>query len=572
MKRTIALDNITDIQIKPCIKRTLRRFKTFARFGTENMRIKQYLLLLLLMSFNIYTQSYAESNDVNTIHLLRIFQGEEHNMYLGASVDVLCDINRDGYNDFAIGVPGANGERGRVDVYFGHPDPDSMEKRTINGSSRVVYFGYNLKNIGDINGDGRTDLLIVSHNATRDYEIVHIYTGNDTGWFDYVKSYRGEEKYDGFGYALSADDFNGDGYNDFIIGAPNYDRQRGKVYIYLGGDSIPDQPYRTIRGDSSLAYFAGSVAGVGDVNSDGYDDFVVGGPLGDPKGIINAGYFKLYFGGTEIDPIADIELSGTRMYGGMGRTFCSGYFNGDTIRDFIVGSDGEAFVYFGSNDIDNSPDLVFGTPEIPAGYLSYTGDINNDGFSDFLSSNPFYGYNNGLVDIYLGSQKFDTLYDYRIHGEWASYFGWTLSTAGDVNGDGLDDFLVGEKYLLGMIQGQGRVYLYSGDSTLVRIDNSPNNNIKLAEFQITGTYPNPFNNTTTIRYSITGRGFYYLKIYNISGQLIYQKKVNHHSPGHYSTDWNGKDSSGNRVSSGLYLVTMVHDGYQSNPTKILLLK
>jgi|GEM_PF-3560586 len=529
--------------------------------------IGSYLLILFFIAF---LPVYGIGDMVANIHILRIFQGEEKNVYLGASPAALGDIDRDGYADFAFGVPGADNERGRVDIYFGHPNPDSLKKRTINGSEETVYFGYNIKNIGDINRDSKADLLIVSHNATRDYEIVHVYTGNDTGWFDYTKSYVGEEKYDGFGYELGSGDFNGDGFSDFLIGAPKFDRQRGKVYIYLGGDTIADEPYLTFQGDSSLACFTGSIAGVGDINHDGYDDFVVGGPSGDPNGIINAGYFKLYLGGIEIDTIPEIELSGYREYQTIGSTFCSGFFNGDSVRDFIVGSGGEAYMYFGKNDLDTNPDLIFGTPEVPLGYLSYAGDINNDGYDDFLSSNPYYGYNNGLVDIYLGSRNFDTLYDYRIYGEWASYFGRSLSTAGDVNGDGLDEFLVSESYLLG-IQGQGRVYLYSGDSTLVEIDGQENNS-QPASFKINGNYPNPFNDTTTIRYSITNSGIYYFKIYNITGQLIYQKRINHQSAGQYHLTWNAKDTHGEGVSSGLYFVTLIHEGYNSNPIKMLLLK
>jgi len=530
--------------------------------------IRSYFLTLIIIFF---LPVFGTGDMIANIRLLRIFQGEEHDYFLGQSIDALGDINHDGYSDFVISVRGSSDGKGRVDVYYGHPNPDSMRRKIITGSSSWQGFGH-IKSIGDINNDGNDDLLIGSLDSVNRFSLCHIYTGNDTGWFVYKQSFTGEEEYDAFGAFTGAGDFNGDGYDDFIIGAPNYDRQRGKVYIYLGGDTIPNEPYLTIQGDSSLAYFALSVAGVGDINNDGYDDFAVGGPSGDPRGIINAGYFKLYFGGIEIDTIPEIELSGYRECQGMGRTFCSGYFNGDTIEDFIVGSDGEAYMYFGKKDLDSNPDLVFGTPEVPLGYLSYAGDINNDGYDDFLSSNPFYGFNNGLVDIYLGSQNFDTLYDYRIHGEWVSYFGRSSSAAGDVNGDGLDDFLIGEPHYFLGIQNQGRVYLYSGDSTLVVIDDLEQSTIKPNDFHIIGNYPNPFNNTTTIRYSITNRGIYYINIYNINGQLIFQKKKVLSAPDEYTITWNGKDTHGNGVSSGLYLVSIIHDEYQCNPIKMLLLK
>jgi hypothetical protein len=528
----------------------------------RNMRYKSIKSFLLLLVTICFLPVFGTGDMTVNIRLLRIFQGEEDWYRLGKTIDTLGDINRDGYADFAIGVPGSDDGRGRVDIYFGHPDPDFLKKRTINGSEVTVHFGYKLKNVGDINYDGITDLLIASENATGNYEIVHIYTGNDTGWFDYAKSYYGKEKYDGFGSEVGAGDFNGDGYSDFIIGVPNYDRQRGKVYIYLGGDTIPDNPYMTIQGDSAFAYFAGSVAGVGDVNNDGYDDFVVGGPLGDPDGIVNAGYFKFYYGGSEIDTIPDIELSGYRMYGGMGSTFCSGYFNGDTIRDFIVGSDGEAFMYFGSKDLDSIPDLVFGNPEV----LSYAGDINNDGYDDFLSGKPFFGWSNGLVDIYRGSQNFDTLYDYRIHGQWASYFSWTLSAAGDVNGDGLDDFLVGEPRYLLWIDNKGRVYLYSGDSTLVGIDDFDRDLLQPQKFSLQGNYPNPFNPVTTIAYELPKESSVKICIYNLAGQLV-QELLNEVKPaGYHMIQWNATNQS-----SGVYFYR-IQAGEFRDIKKCVLLK
>ena len=534
--------------------------------------INYYLAILIIINIvSLIGKTLEDINQINKFRLMRIFQGEEKQYFLGRSIESLGDINNDGFSDFAIGVPGANDEKGRIDIYYGNSNPDSIKRKTLNGN--ILWNNFSkINNIGDINRDGNTDILIGSLDSKNIYSYCHIYSGNDTGWFEYRKSIVGEESYDGFGAFSGSGDFNGDGYSDFIIGAPNFDHQRGKVYIYLGSDTIPDQPYLTIQGDSSLSCFAGSVAGVGDVNNDGYDDFVVGAPIGDPEGIINAGYFKLYLGGVEIDTTPFIELSGYREYQGMGRTFCSGFFNGDTIRDFIVGSDGEAYLFFGSRDIDSTPDFIFGTPELPLGYLSYAGDINNDGYDDFLSSNPFYGYNNGYVDIYLGSQSFDTLFDYRIHGEWASYFGWRISAAGDVNGDGLDDFLIGEPHYFLGIQNQGRVYLFSGDSTLVRIDDSDNDSNVSQSFQIIGNYPNPFNDTTTIQYSVTTRGIFYINIYNISGQLVFQKKKIHSAPGQYSMTWNGIDGRGNGVSSGIYLVTIAYEANQYNPIKIMLLK
>lgn len=529
------------------------------------------VLLIIINIVCLLGKPLEERNQINYFHLMRTFQGEEKQYFLGRSIEYLGDINNDGYADFAIGIPGADSGRGRIDIYYGNSNPDSLKKNTLNGNKLWNNFG-KINNIGDINRDGNIDILIGSLDSNNIYSYCHIYTGNDTGWFEYRKSIAGEESYDGFGAFSGSGDFNGDGYSDFIICAPNFDRQRGKVYIYLGSDTIPDQPYLTIQGDSSLAYFAGSVAGVGDVNNDGYDDFVVGGPLANLGGnYYSEGYFRLYFGGTKPDTIPDIEMYGDQEGMELGASICAGDFNGDSIDDFIVCSMGNGFVYWGKENISNEPDLIIGDSDNLIAYLYPAGDINGDGYDDILSGLPSLNWNNGAVDIYLGSKNFDGIYDHRIYGEWASYFGWTLSAAGDVNGDGLDDFLIGEpRYFLG-IHDQGRVYLFSGDSTLVGIDTQENTN-KPDSFKIIGNYPNPFNDSTTIRYLVALRGIYYLKIYNILGQLIYQKKVNHQAADQYNFTWNAKDTHGEGVSSGLYFVTLIHEGYNSQPIKMLFLK
>lgn len=126
------------------------------------MRIKHQNSIMLILFISIFTNSFAAPDEINTVQLLRVFQGEDHWYRLGLALDCLGDINNDGFSDYAIGVPGANDEKGRVDVYFGHSDTDSLKKKIITSPIEASYFGYNLKNVGDLNNDGNSDVLIVS--------------------------------------------------------------------------------------------------------------------------------------------------------------------------------------------------------------------------------------------------------------------------------------------------------------------------------------------------------------------------------------------------------------------------
>jgi hypothetical protein len=97
-----------------------------------------------------------------------------------------------------------------------------------------------------------------------------------------------------FGYSLASGDFNGDGISDLLVGAPGFDRSRGRVYLYLGkgGPGLEGSARRIYSGEKQGDYFGQGLANAGDVNGDGIDDFAVGAPSHEGKGLRSG---KAYF-------------------------------------------------------------------------------------------------------------------------------------------------------------------------------------------------------------------------------------------------------------------------------------
>ena len=304
----------------------------------------------------------------------------------------------------------------------------------------------------------------------------------------------GDAELDNFGIGLdSAGDFNGDGIPDLIVGAPYSDanaQDGGAAYLFLGGPSAdPNWDFRLLAeaADDQLGW---AVAGVGDLDSDGFDDIALGARFNDRSGIDRGSVWVIFgseppFGSQQL--VLSGEAAGPKAFG---HALAGGDFNGDGYSDLVVAAPfdqlsnwGKVYIFFGGSPMDTVADVAFqaeGSAHEFGWSVACAGDLNGDGFDDLVVGARYYGSyldpERGKAYIYFGGDPMDSTADLELPGENIyCWLGYSVAGAGDVDGDGFDDVLVGSPYYPGGLSSQayGRVYLLSGGATM---DNVPDVN------------------------------------------------------------------------------------------------
>jgi hypothetical protein len=346
--------------------------------------------------------------------------------------------------------------------------------------------------VGDINNDGYDDVMVGAERycLTVDSEgAAFLFYGSAAGLaFTPAWSGGGNAQGSRYGGAVAgAGDVNGDGYDDFIVGARRLKvsySEEGAAYVFHGSPSGPgDYPTWSQFGNQKSALFGSAVASAGDVNADGYADVLVGAPLMESDPIKNGeGMAFMYLGSPG-------GLSGSPAWsrggGSPGMQFGAalahaGDVNGDGYDDVLIGApnpvqQGQAFVFFGGEDGLASDPAWTATDQQTQGNFGYAvagaGDLNQDGYGDIAIGAPTARIGDveigGVVYVYFGSPT-----GLGNEPEWVitinqigARFGTALSPAGDVTGDGLDDFLVGAPYYKFSKPTEGGVFLFPGKPT-----------------------------------------------------------------------------------------------------------
>ncbi|MGB7326059.1 MAG: Ig-like domain-containing protein, partial [Rubripirellula sp.] len=358
------------------------------------------------------------------------------------------DVNGDGLDDFLIGAPEANpgsGKTGQTYLVYGTESPPSATELSALGTAGVTI------------------------------------NGIDT--------------FDDSGNTVALADINGDGFSDLLIGSPHANGQnnayesKGESYVIFGGPSLPSTIDLASLGTHGITIFGAanadrtgiSINNAGDVNSDGFDDIVIGSHY---KGLA-----YLVFGGPDLAAtidLASLGSAGVSMFGAsnIGR---GGDFNGDGFDDMLVSNPaadsgrGRTYVVYGAATMPETITMSFlgaGGVTINGKYfreysgdsLSFAGDVNGDGFDDLVTSDL-----NGTSHIVFGGPSLPSTIDLRGLGSGGVEFqalvhrGLSVGSAGDVNGDGFDDLVIGSGSGDGIDESKidsGETYIIFGNAAL----------------------------------------------------------------------------------------------------------
>jgi len=359
--------------------------------------------------------------------------------------------------------------------------------------------GWPVAPAGDVNGDGFDDLVA----GAPDYRLVfgprfgaaYMFHGSGTGlgatpaWMVTGEDMPVSQPFASFSQTVAgAGDVNGDGFDDVIGGAPFQDGTvlgAGAAYLYLGSAAGLSTPAAfTVEGGQANAYLGLAVAGAGDVNGDGFDDVAVGQPLWG-NGELREGRVHLFLGsasGLAAAPAWTVEGDATNARFGES-LFFAGDVSGDGYDDLLVGE----FRYGGGgSESDEARTILFlggatGLATVPSGaplegfVNAAAGDVDGDGLADVVVGNPVEDvdlYKEGIVRLYLGSPDGVRRPAARVlEGNTVlSRFGGAVGSAGDADGDGFDDVVVGmSRYTNGQSE-EGRVLVYHGSAALADID------------------------------------------------------------------------------------------------------
>lgn len=451
----------------------------------------------------------------------------------GRSVSGVGDFNNDGFDDMIIEALGEGyvvfGKAGEMRTTFALSTLDGSNGFKLVGEAALDFSSFSVSGAGDVNGDGFDDLIVgagragtndnnigasyvVFGKAGRVAPILNLSTLNGSNGFKLT----GEADGDKFGQSVSgAGDVNGDGFDDLIIGAPGTSQNgsnSGASYVVFGkaGAFPATLALSTLDGTSGLKLvgaaanddLGSSVDAAGDVNGDGFDDIVIGAP--GASGSSGATYVVFGKAGVFTAILSLSTLNGANGFKLIGDDFdhagksvsSAGDMNGDGFDDVIIsGGTFDSYVVFGkAGGFGTTLSLsnLNGTSgfKLEPGLDRYffgedvrsAGDVNGDGFGDIITwDDRLSGSGSSACYVVFGKAGgFDETISlsslngrngFKLVGEVIPrHLHTSLNSAGDVNGDGFDDIIIGESGASPNGWESGTSYVIFGKSSILSND------------------------------------------------------------------------------------------------------
>lgn len=477
--------------------------------------------------------------------------GTDLRRMFGFSVAKAGDVDGDSRPDLIVGnYPNSEegGYNGTAHLYSG---ASGTLLHTWEGEGERDFFGLSVAGCSDFDGDGVPDVVIGAARypvGTWYYDDpgrVYVYSGDvsDDPPYRLLLTIDAEHTWnaDNFGIEVAGlGDVNHDGRGDFAVLGHRVGPDLGRVYVFYGIEgpfpkSIPNAAVAPVQftgltGDISVP-LGGGVSSAGDVNNDGTPDLVFGGSAYPPN--LSGDRVYVYSGAAYPDKVL------LHMFSGAVESHGAGDVNDDEYADIVVGAPwndaGRAYLYNGQtggplNTVNfNNPAIGEHTGDGLGWVVSNAGDVNHDGYGDFLVAaphydDPQYGVDAGKVTLYFGGPV--------VSGSAA------LATAAppsdELSSHGSDAH---------------------SKTTPVSIQ----------------SYPNPFNAATTISYSLNANSHVKLEIFDILGHRVAMLVDGQESAGLHQVTWNGKDITGRALASGVYIYRLSAES-TFKTQKVILLK
>lgn len=408
------------------------------------------------------------------------------------------DVNGDGYDDMVISAidysnpEETNGEEGKIYVYYGSADGLSdtpgFEYETNNDSSVL---GFSVDG-GDLNGDGYSDIVagcLQWTNGEYSEGSIFLWYGSPTGpnpaGPDWTLELNQVFALLGAGVAMSGD-INNDGYNDLFFSAKMWDEgetDEGKTWLYYGSPDGPVESGWSWQADQAYTISGFPVNYAGDINSDGYDDIIIGANKYDYDAVDDGLAVCFYGSPTGLADTPDWQASSGQAKSSFGHwADGAGDVNGDGYDDVIVSAllyesdiseynEGRVFVFNGGPDGLSTDYSWYGEINQLDAQFGYScagaGDINADGYDDVIVGSKYWDngeFDEGAAFVWFGSDM-GLENDYCWEGEGnqdLGYYGRHVGGDGDYNHDGYSDFMVGAYRYSDSLEADGKAYVYYG--------------------------------------------------------------------------------------------------------------